>query len=451
MIHWLRPLRLRIIQITYLAFSMKHYLTIIRKSEFTDLFKFGDQFINSDAVAEFDGNIVGLQDNEELRDKLFSKVNPFDYSFTLVIIHFQSSLDIPNKVNIEDVLHIYPLDHEAKREIEISFDTRIHIESPIWNKQVHNLQEHFLYENSKKGARNVWRSLHLEQNIDDVSSILTDSDIKELAHEAFCDLRPEGTLSFWVYLLRYERHGFFPKSSLGYFYDLVNIFVNFKSKKEQDPEIIETTGIYGLLEHLEVERVSEIFEYLYEQQIGKNFIEQVNDCSSIPNVSKIAILFLILKENFKDGLKLDSATNKILDYAKDLYPQEFIYAVYLIGIYLGHDHTFECMYEQLPLPIFKEKACVIDSPQSAINKDVSAPSSADSNNIQERPISKDNSHKPSIEPTLFDHDEAFNEEASAKVFPIKMRKKGKGGKARTVKTEKEYNNLIQQGYVEVKK
>jgi hypothetical protein len=215
--------------------------------------------------------------------------------------------------------------------------------------------------------------------------------------------------------------------------------------------MIETTGIYGLLEHLEVERVSEIFEYLYKQQIGKNSIDQVNDCSSIPNVSKIAILFLILKENFKDGLKLVSATNKILDYAKDLYPQEFIYAVYLIGIYLGHDHTFECMYEQLPLPIFKEKACVIDSPQSAINKDVSAPSSADSNNIQERPISNDNSHKPSIEPTLFDHDEAFNEEASAKVFPIKMRKKGKGGKARTVKTEKEYNNLIQQGYVEVKK
>lgn len=429
----------------------KHYLTIIRKSEFTDLFKFGYQYINSDAVAEFDGNLVGLQDNEELRDKLFTKVNPFDYSFTLVIIHFQSSLDIPNIVNIEDVLHIYPLDYEAKREIEISFDTRIRIESPIWNKQVHNLQEHFLFENSKKGARNVWRSLHLEQNIEDVSSILTDSDIKELAHEAFCDLRPEGAFSFWVYLIRYERHGFYPKTSLGFFYDLVNVFINFKSGKEQAPERIETTSIYGLLEKIEVERVSEIFERLYEEQVGKNFIDQVNDCAPISDISKIAILFLILKKNFSDGLKLDPATNKILDYAKELYPKEFGYAIYLIGIYLGHDHTFECMYEQLPLPIFKEKACVIDSPQSAIIKDDSTPGLEDSNNNQEHPISKDMSHNPLIEPTLFDHDEAFIEEASAKVFPIKMRKKGKGGKARTVKTEKEYNNLKQQGYVEVKK
>ena len=63
---------------------MKHYITIIRKTEFTDLFKYGYLYINSDTVVEFDGNTKKIEENNEIRNILFSKVNPFDYTFTIV-------------------------------------------------------------------------------------------------------------------------------------------------------------------------------------------------------------------------------------------------------------------------------------------------------------------------------------------------------------------------------
>lgn len=475
---------------------MKHYITIIRKTEFTDLFKYGYLYINSDTVVEFDGNTKKIEENNEIRNILFSKVNPFDYTFTIVVIHFKSELDIPKTVYIEDVLHIYPLDSDSKRQIEISFDSRIRIESPIWENQVHELQEQFLYESSKKGILNLWHLLDIKQDINEKKSIISDTEIKELVHEAFSSKRPKGDLSFWVYLLRYERHGFYPKTSVGYFYDLINVFINYKSKEEMLPESVENTGIYKFLNSVPVEtNTTEILTLLKESSSGQNFIKAVNECATIDaDVVNIAILFLIFKNTFSDGFKLNEKTSKIIKHAKDVFSKEFAYAAYLLGIYLGNDHTYECLYDQLPLPIFKDKA---ELTKTSTNKNPVIGEEDDNNN---RPFheendenSKDN-QKPRIksnkkakkvttkkenltkrekveqnpddsikspqkdslktyhqEPTLFDNDQTFLEQVKERVFPIYMRKKGCGGRPKKIETEEQYNEYSKKHYYEVTK
>lgn len=493
---------------------MKHFLTIIRKSEFTDLFKYGYQHINANTVVEFDGNLKGLENNSEIKDKLFSNVNPFDYTFTIVVIHFQSSLETPNMIYIEDVQHIFPLDNDAKREIEISFDQRIRIEAPIWSEQIHELQEHMLYDGAKKGALNVWRTLKIEKDIRNYSAILSDDEIYELAHEAYSCLRPKGMKSFWIYLLRYERHGYYPKTPKGFFYDLVNVFINYKSEEERLSETIESTGIYAFLEKIPAKGIDYVLTSLNESEIGQNFLSEVNKCASIDaDVAKTAILFLVFKNTFADGFNLNEYSIKVINHANMMFPEEFGYALFLIGIYLGHDHTFECLYEQLPLPIFKTDSTIRETvsdhhkesgdedgneapPFQDKNDDLNqedvlsnndTPTEADKGEVEEKSTDIEHKSEKQVNHTMESDDESsigecattsndvvqvtqnpaketsksvpanpilFSEEElldnTERIYPIKMRKK-RGGRAKTVKTEEEYLKLKQQGYYETVK
>ena len=493
---------------------MRHFLTIIRKSEFTDLFKYGYQHINANTVVEFDGDLKGLENNSEIKDKLFSNVNPFDYTFTIVVIHFQSSLETPNMVYIEDVQHIFPLDNDAKREIEISFDPRIRIEAPLWCTQVHELQEQFLYESSKKGTLNIWQSLRVEDDMNNFCSILTDDEIKELVHEAFIGSRPKGPHSFWIYLIRYERHGHFRKTSVGYFYDLVNVYINFLKMEEQPYEKIEVTDIYKILESISDQASTKIIlQELQESTIGQNFIKTVNECTSInADVVKTAILFLVFKNTFADGFILNDDSRKVIEQAKEYFPKEFGYALFMLGIFLGHDHTFECLYDQMPLPIFKtstkatttlsdnqkesgdedgneappfqdkdgkdsqENVLSDDNAPSEDNKRINEPSSnSDDKTVEQVETSAETesesclsegkltsnevgqvsqdltkmSIKSSSQQSLFKDDETLNEPEMR--FPVKMRKKGNRGRPKTVKNEIEYIQLKEQGYYETDK
>ena len=420
---------------------MKDYLIIINRYDFTDFFKFGYKFIDSETAIEFNGKIENLHDNSELRESVFSKVNPFEYTFTVLILHFQSKLSNPCRVNIEDVLHIFPLDLDSKKEIEDKFDSRIRIEDPIWQDYVHELQEKFLLESFKKGAINLWRALRIEQNLDDVSLMLSEKDLEELAREAFSDRRPMGDLSYWVYLLRYERHGFFPQTSLGYIYDLVNVYINYVSKKEQLPEAIESTAIFGFLEQLDQDMpIIKIYKSLINNPVGEKFYNAVNSVVSIDSdVFIVSVLFLIFKKYFIGGFQINQASSSIIGYAKENFPRDYPKALYLLGIFLGNEHTYEFLYEQLPLPIFKQ----LVAPHVAPQTDDKEPG-----NTGRKKSAKSPSNNNPKEQSLFPDDQ-ITSDIKPQIMPTYMRK-SKRGKPRFVETIKDFYKLIKQGYYEVK-
>lgn len=355
---------------------MQDYLTLIRKSDFTDLFKFGYLYINKDRVVEFDGNVETLPNNDSIKNKLFAHPNPFDYSFTFLVIHFKNDLNEYGRLNIEDVQNIFALDDEAKREIEISYDSRIKINPPLWHDIFRTLQIRFLIEDAKKGALNIWHILKVNTPIENVSNILSDKDIHEIIEEVVNDRRPVGNLSFWVYLLRYERHGFFPKNTLGCFYDIINVFINTYKQQECQSEIIESTEIFHYLEKAtDPASIINIIEYLNSQEIGRNFLNKVNNLSeNIFNASVVAVLFLLFKQLFINNFKLDENAQKSINYATVHFPHETPFALFLFGIYLGNNHTFETLYDELPLAIFKKqedvKLQVVNEPMNSNNFEV---------------------------------------------------------------------------------
>ena len=430
---------------------MKDYLILLPKSSFTDLFKYGYLYTDSIRWTLFDGDIDNLSNNDEVRDKVFERANVFDYTFTYLIVHFKSNNTSDGRINIENVQNLFPLDNDGKREIELSFDPRIRINKPIWSSAIHDLQIRFLYEDASRGVSNIWKILKIESSITEVKDIISKENLKEIVREVFWDARPEGELPFWVYLMRYERHGFYPKTTKGYFYDLINVFINTIQHQELPAEVIESTSIYKFLDRLPVDlHLKELLDILSEEQTGRTFLDKVNEIAGLKTDGTIvAILFLVLRNKFAKGFSLDEESDKFISHSVSFYPQEAQYSLYLLGLYLGNSHTFECLYDRLPLPIFKPLST--ESVDQMLQGEVEV-----SNTTFPFPHGKESEiSTQSTQQTLFPEYGANNVDLH---FPIIMRKKAdvdagviKGPGYKKAKDQTQYEKYLKKDYVPVRK
>lgn len=449
----------------YSESKMKHYLTLIKKSDFTDLFRFGYAYIAKSRVIEFDGQVEKLSEDEAIKDRLFAFPNPIDYSFTVLIVHFSGELDENGYLDIESVQNIFALDEQAKKEIEISYDSRIKIQNPVWPEVFKELEYRFFFEDLKKGAKNIWKILHIPAPINEVNYILSDSDIKTLITYMGDDKKLEGKHSFWVYLMHYQRHAYFPKNSLGLFFDLINVYLNTLKGQELPGETTESTNIYHLLEKIPEgyqNSVIKIIDYLSKNSDGNFFLSKIGEISDgIIDAPIIAILFLKFKEQFKHNFNLTQSSRNIIDYAFKNYAKETPYALYLLGLYLGNTHTFECLYDSLPLPIFKQEqedeTKPVDEEGASVDPDPFRPETDKKDNIEGKKdfLSDEKAKKvkpegpvlpEAIQPGLFDDERSLINTDIPASYPISMRKIGRGGRAKNVKSREEYEKLIRQGY-----
>ena len=340
---------------------MKNYLALIRKADFTDLFKYGRFHINNDMKTDFQCSVEELPEHPELFMAISHYANAFDNAFSYLIIHYtkESTKGLPNDLYIEDVKHIYPLDFESKSNLEFSFDERIRIEEPIWSEAVLELQKHMTKLECKKGAHNIHQIIGFGQSDFNCEDIINDDIINEFVDELYEDRRPKGDLSIWVYLLRYERHAFYPQNILGCFMDMVNVVCNRLGGYEASEQEVAGTNIYKLLDLFRSFDPSElqfniIYSSILEEENGKKFLELVNRIENRVDFIKTTILFMFLRNRYTDDFKFEP---KIIDHCKKL-GVEFELASYLFGIVLGHIHTYDCLYEKLPLAIFKEKVVI---------------------------------------------------------------------------------------------
>lgn len=334
---------------------MKNYLALIRRTDFIDFFKFGFFYLNSEKVVEFDCLISELPKRDDIYDTLFARINSFESSFAYLIVNFTKSNDVDDYsfVTITDVKHVFPLDFEAKREYESSFDEHIKIDNPIWPDAFSLIKKKQLYQNSMQGVRNIFNIFKLE-GVEKCKELISEDTVEEMLSNVADDIRPYGDISLWVYLMRYERHSFYPKESLGYFMDIVHIIVNFMSKKEVEDYIVESTDIYKILATYEGKgyKSNDILNLLKQNERASGFLAKI--ASLVPNVDfiHVAVNYLKMRDLYKDEFIYDE---KFISACKASFGNSFTIASYMIGIALGHDKTYACLYESLPLAIYKSK------------------------------------------------------------------------------------------------
>ena len=340
---------------------MKNYLAVIRRADFIDLYKYGFSYLDKSRIAEFDCEVAALPGRTDIFDALFTRMNSFESSFTYLIIHYtkgegEDAGDY-SFVHIEELRHIFPLDREAQREFETSFDEHIKIDDPIWSDAVSLVKKKQLLHSSMQGARNVFHIFKLD-GFDTCKEVISDETIERLLADVYKDIHPQGDLPIWVYLMRYERHSFYPKGPFGYFMDVVHVIVNFLSKQEEDDSAVEGTNIYKALYKLYNQHRSqklnslEIMYLLKNEYSARAFLEKVS--TFVPNGDFIttAVCYLYLRDLYQDSFSYDKKTVEI---CKSNYGTSFTLAAYMVGIALSHDKTYSCLYETLPLPIYRSR------------------------------------------------------------------------------------------------
>lgn len=337
---------------------MRYYYALIRRSDFIDLFKYGQFHLNFATVVDAGNSEKSSNEKESILTSLLKDANYFESSFAYLIIKFASdnfNADSPI-VNIEEVTNVYPLDYEAKIEFEGSFDPHIRIDGPIWSDSYATEQRLRTKRDCEKGAINVWKLFNPQAQISDCKDIITDDILNEVVSELYENRRPSGDLSIWVYLLRYERHAYYPQEVVGYFMDAVNIVCNYLRHNEVNEVEVSGTAIWSFLDGLPREyKMKEILNALEKSDETVPFISQVSQIEGRVEFIKVAVAFLMLKKRYSDGLKYEAEYIKNLAESKNTGKYYGLIA-YLLGLVLGRDKTYECLYENLPLQIYKGKA-----------------------------------------------------------------------------------------------
>ncbi len=320
------------------------YLAIIRKADFVDLFKYGK--LNVYSAINFDGNIKAHANDDDLFEKLTKSMNLFEYSFEYMVIHFVSNNgnEYPYPISIEDVRGLYTFDEEAKKEMNVSFDSRIRLHVSPWSEKFKTLHNNRLISQAKRGIDNLWTIFGLSETDRKMcESIITDDIVSEVFDELFSYKRPIGEQSIWTYLLRYERHSFYPKNTKGYFCDYIHVACNWMAKKEIQNDVAIETALYNLIK----ESPATDFKPLSQIAINSNLPSKTDEKAKC-QFAIAAPLFLFMKDKFSDGFHIDS---KIINYAKT-FGFECSVAVYLLGLTLGYDKTYDAYYDFVKLSIF---------------------------------------------------------------------------------------------------
>ena len=321
------------------------YLAIIRKADFVDLFKYGK--LNVYSAIDFDGNIKAHANDDDLFEKLTKSMNLFEYSFEYMVIHFVSDNgnEYPYPINIEDVRGLYTFDEEAKKEMNVSFDSRIRLHVSPWGEKFKALHNNQLMSQSKRGIDNLWAIFDLSETDRKIcESIITDDIVFEVFDELFSYKRPTGEQSIWTYLLRYERHSFYPKNTKGYFCDYIHVACNWMAKKEMQNDVAIETTLYNLIK----ECPATDFKPLSQIAINSNLPSRTDEVAKC-QFAVAAPLFLLMKDKFGSGFSIDFKT---INYAKT-FGFECSVAVYLLGLTLGYDKTYDAYYDFVKLPIFE--------------------------------------------------------------------------------------------------
>lgn len=332
------------------------YIALLRRGDFIDLYKYGFFYLNKDRIVAFDCSISELKEKSNIYDELFLEINSFDSSFAYLLIHYNKKGDSHDYelVSIEEVMHVFPLDMEAKREFELSFDERVRIEDPIWDDAVSLIQKRQLFDSSMQGVRNVFNIFKIE-GIQLCKALIDDNSVEEMLSEVYDNIRPNGEKPLWVYLMRYERHSYYPKDTLGYYMDVVHVICNYMAKREVEDYEVESTVIYKILNSYNGLNLksNEINDRLKIEERATGFLQKIQEFVPETDFISVAINYLVMRDRFSEEFTYDP---KFVESCKSSFGQSFTLAAYMLGIALTHDKTYSCLYENLPLPIYKSQA-----------------------------------------------------------------------------------------------
>jgi hypothetical protein len=327
---------------------MDQYITIILRNQFNLFYRFGYTYIPGTFLIGFDGNISSVK--REVVE-LFARMTPFEYDEEYLILHLKKE---PNRnddlFNIQDIVAIYPLSQQAKISIESKIDPRIRLEVPVFKDILPEVESKIEKEEIKKAIDALWTICKIDGNAEDyISNIGIENIYKGLEHrKKGIHANNVGVANYWECLIAYDRYDYFPKSTLGYFYDAGQIFAYSKGQPR-----FEGSNIHSFLSSLSEQnnnlKMKNIIDLLEKDEQTQKYIAQLTEKQYI-----VAPLFLTIKDEIRNTDDIYQ-TNffKKSDSLKKEFGDSFKYAVILLGSFFGFRKFYDRYYDSLNLRFYK--------------------------------------------------------------------------------------------------
>lgn len=369
---------------------MAQYLSIVLRSQFNLFYRFGYSFIQKSELIEFNGNITDKTKNDIIQK--FATTTPFEYDEEYLILHlelnerfdtqenvkakFYISAKLPDKrknykfikrakitskyessggevkIDIRNIVKIYPLSQQAKVSIESKIDQRIRLERPIFESILPAIEAEMQKQEVLRAISALWEICGIENSLE---KYLADIKLDILFNGL--EYRKNGTQAnkiqdggYWEYLIAYDRFDYFPNTVLGYFYDAGQVFAYSKNRPT-----FEGSSIHALLEMLNHKestlKFKEIVNELEKEEMSKGYISQTTTDEIKQYI--IAPLYLMLRDEIRKSE--DVAQTKLfknLEYLKE-FGDSFCYVVVLLGAFFGFRKFYDIYYENLNLRFYK--------------------------------------------------------------------------------------------------
>lgn len=255
------------------------------------------------------------------------------------------------EILIENVKAVYPLTDNAGKKLKSRLESKIFLQPPVFEHYIHDYQKDAELNDHERGIKYLIRIFELS----DTQVMIPESDIEKAYHYRCEGLKPIKGDSFWTYLVAYDRHRPFPKSNIGYVYDLAELVAFSVSDSKKG---FEKGPLYQYLES----RINDLSKLNFEAVIDvfdkHNEFSKLRDENIQTNVSDFkkyvtALIFLKAKDEINkfDSILAAPIFNEINEL-KDLYPIEVANSIYLLGYLFSGDKFFVDYYNYVKLPIF---------------------------------------------------------------------------------------------------
>lgn len=330
-----------------------NYILLISKADFIDFFKNGKYNTANCPNVKFDGDIEVLRTNTKLADALFKKANPIEYSIDYLLLHICKT-GSAGVLQIKDVISIYALDNSAY-SIGVDLNPPVILNPPIWQESFEKFQIQTNINKALEGVKLIEELFGIGKlNFTKIKK----KDLVDAFNSAYYETEPEGDLSPWTYLLRYERHENYLKDGRGYFMDALHVFGNITRRVSYHDSMIEKSRKGKEIN----EQTNSKFNYLISfLKADKVFAKKVKAATGTVDFIPIAALFLNLKDCFKNGMDenktymgmtLENFINVVIKNYDIKYLKP---ALFLLGLTLGWDNIYKLMYKRWDLPILSGK------------------------------------------------------------------------------------------------
>ena len=323
-----------------------HFLILLRKDDIIDFYKYGRWNALCPNI-KFDGDIDVLSQNSKLMEKLFKQSNPFDYSMEYFLVHILCPK--LSSCEVDDIQDIFPLDGESYK-MGLALSPEVRLSKPLFEKSYIEFQIRNEIIDAKKGVEHVFSIFELECP----KSIFKKGELEAIIRDSLLENPIKGEQSILYYLLRYERHQSYPKDNRGFFLDAIHAFYDFEKKTDMDISVVQSKIGHIIAEQEPKVRYKEILSIV---ELQKDFLKHCEKAKK--GYYRFAPLFLMLKSTFIDGIRDDVTycnleLSQFVKAMKDGYDnKDLTKALYLLGVALGREYTYQHVYKMKRIPILK--------------------------------------------------------------------------------------------------